>query len=220
MKKFLSQLIIIFTICSCSLIPERSFYEQMEDDRFGSMFAPGRDFRVVSGDFGHVHREQEEMLSRTPASAHQRQMMQFQDSFKQELDGLRSKLSEEELHHFAQNEKYLANSSEKIYFLRLSNMQERNSYLLSKGIKTRYSPIDALWSRSQPVAQDVSLGMSKQDVESIWGQPARIDIAGDPQYQNERWAYETGHSYRYVYFEGGRVEGWSTPNAQSQYVSR
>jgi hypothetical protein len=213
MKKYLSHVFFISVLSSCSLIPERSFYEQMEEDKFGAMFAPSRDFRVVSGDYGYMYREQDEMLARTPASAHQREMMQFQDSFEQELHALTAKLSEEELHHYAQNQKHLANTSEKIYFLRLSGLRERNTYLISKGVKPRYE-------QGQMRAQDVTLGMSKQDVERIWGQPVRIDIAGDPQYQNERWAFQVGNSYRYVYFEGGRVEGWSTPNTQSQYVSR
>lgn len=64
---------------------------------------------------------------------------------------------------------------------------------------------------------DVTLGMSSQQVYSVWGEPADIETAGDPRYGNQRWIYYLGLSSpwsmrqaRVVYFEQGRVVGWET----------
>ena len=60
--------------------------------------------------------------------------------------------------------------------------------------------------------QDVFLGMGMRDVQGVWGSPDRIQIAGDPQYRNQRWVYTeatpVGHAQRVVYFEDGEVVGW------------
>ena len=42
-----------------------------------------------------------------------------------------------------------------------------------------------------------------------WGRPDRMDVAGDPKFQNERWAYQRDGVTNYIYFENGRVEGWN-----------
>lgn len=53
------------------------------------------------------------------------------------------------------------------------------------------------------------LGMTKGDVVSSWGQPQGVDFAGDPRMQNERWSFYSQGRVHYVYFEGGRVQGWN-----------
>jgi hypothetical protein len=70
-------------------------------------------------------------------------------------------------------------------------------------------------SHSHP--NDVALGMAKGDVRLIWGSPQRIQVAGGPLSENERWFYpsSTGiygglDSTRIVYFERGQVTGWET----------
>ena len=62
---------------------------------------------------------------------------------------------------------------------------------------------------------ELTLGMGKSDVLSVWGQPRTIETAGNPELGNQRWVYFTRLSerlgsgpQRMVYFEGGRVAGW------------
>ncbi len=62
---------------------------------------------------------------------------------------------------------------------------------------------------------ELTLGMEKDDVLSVWGQPRAVESAGDPQVGNQRWIYLNGLSEnwsigpkRIVYFEAGRVSGW------------
>ena len=59
--------------------------------------------------------------------------------------------------------------------------------------------------------------MSKRAVQESWGEPERIEVAGNPTYGNERWKYSTyvsstegfNEEERMIYFEGGRVVGWN-----------
>ncbi len=53
------------------------------------------------------------------------------------------------------------------------------------------------------------VGMDKQAVIRSWGKPYRIEVAGNPKNQNERWIFNKGNSrIDYVYFESGIVQGW------------
>ena len=54
------------------------------------------------------------------------------------------------------------------------------------------------------------LNMTKEDVISSWGRPDRVDIAGKPSYENERWVYRRDGAVKYIYFEAGKVGGWTT----------
>ncbi len=55
---------------------------------------------------------------------------------------------------------------------------------------------------------ELFLGMSKAQVLRAWGRPGRVDIAGNPKYQNERWAFFAKSNVYYVFFEAGSVQGW------------
>ncbi|MCC7442087.1 MAG: hypothetical protein IT285_10655 [Bdellovibrionales bacterium] len=64
---------------------------------------------------------------------------------------------------------------------------------------------------------DVELGMPMEDVKGAWGEPRRVQMAGNPEYGNQRWIYELGgtstgaqRAARIVYFEEGQVVGWET----------
>ncbi len=50
--------------------------------------------------------------------------------------------------------------------------------------------------------------MSKNDIVASLGKPARVEIAGNPSYENERWVYQFNGSSKYIYFESGVVQGW------------
>ena len=65
----------------------------------------------------------------------------------------------------------------------------------------------------------VTLGMTQEEVREIWGTPNEVEAAGRRE-GDERWVYEEGlsafrnariHRNRTVYFEHGRVAGWSSP---------
>lgn len=54
----------------------------------------------------------------------------------------------------------------------------------------------------------LSVGMTKNQVLGLWGEPLSIDYAGNPRYENERWRYRIAGQTREVFFEAGRVDGW------------
>ena len=56
--------------------------------------------------------------------------------------------------------------------------------------------------------KSIHLGMNKRDVLKYWGTPSRIDLAGDPGEENERWSFFKSNSIKHVYFEKGVVQGW------------
>lgn len=210
----LSNLLLLTLLCGAcaNLQSGRSFLTEMgQDDR--SFFEPGDDFPVLAGDSGRTWRNRRELLSRTPASEEDLAERRGRRSLKEELRQLEGSQSEGA---FSQYEKYqhrFSNISERIYYLRLSPA-ERESYLQSRGF---VEPV--AFKESRPVVTpherlsanrftDVSLGMSKDDVRYTWGRPSRVEVAGNPSNENERWLYNMNGAARYIYFESGRVEGW------------
>lgn len=71
---------------------------------------------------------------------------------------------------------------------------------------------------------DVMIGMSRSQVRGSWGEPSRIQVAGNTESGNERWIYSEnvsnhlqGGMTRIIYFEQGQVVGWeSTGSPYSQ----
>lgn len=56
------------------------------------------------------------------------------------------------------------------------------------------------------------------EVAKTWGEPARVQSAGQPELGNQRWVYPESSAYikpkaRVIYFERGRVAGWETVSA-------
>jgi hypothetical protein len=45
----------------------------------------------------------------------------------------------------------------------------------------------------------------------MWGRPAQVEVAGNPDNENERWTFFESGSMRQVYFESGSVQGWNIP---------
>ena len=117
------------------------------------------------------------------------------------------------IRHYRRNERHLRGMAEKIQFLQLPTLQERNHYIYSKG--RGFDPTRAPASfkplrRHDRRGGQIFTGMSKTDVVQAWGRPYRRDIAGEEKYQNERWIYRRGGKVKLVYFEGGVVNGWRT----------
>ena len=63
--------------------------------------------------------------------------------------------------------------------------------------------------RPNHLERGIQIGMSKTQVEQLWGRPVNIEVAGDPRYENERWSFYHQGKMNYVYFESGEVQGWS-----------
>src|SRR5690606_6669131 len=87
--------------------------------------------------------------------------------------------------------------SERIYFLKLSDY-ERRDYLISRGLIEVKESAPTLQIAG---TQGVKRGMSKSEVVTSLGNPARIDVAGNPQNENERWLYTANGTQKYIYFE-------------------
>ena len=196
-----------------------------QNERF---FAPGQDFRLVSGDSGQIARTPQEIVYRTPASAKTELQLRREKSLKEELMQKERRLSLRERERYSQIKDQLASDSEKIYYLDLYP-QERSQYLQTKRpmISSRQRNSRHKHSFKRPLRKsllpgrglaslepyhqrkgELFLGMSKNEVLRAWGRPGRIDIAGNPEYQNERWAFFVGSGVYYVFFEGGIVQGW------------
>lgn len=218
--KYFQVLILSLSLTSCAqLLEGRSFISEM--DRETDLFlVPGRDFRTVSGDTGRAYRSGQEIMERTPANYRSKEEYLQQKSLLKELSWRESQLSEHERLRYQQVSSYLPTESEKIYFLSLSAF-ERERYLEARGaFEAEPSPPMSSLGRfpasgTAPLALEhwqyssISLGMDKDRVMDIYGHPTRVDVAGNPRLENERWAFIENGRVRYVYFEGGVVQGWA-----------
>ena len=122
-------------------------------------------------------------------------------------------MKERELYNEVQTQ--FEGPSEKIYYLSLSP-SERREYLDVKRIDygprsygSYRSPSRGLASLAPIYRETLQLGMTKDQVVSTWGRPARVEVAGNPRNENERWAFYDNGRVKYVYFEGGAVQGWN-----------
>ncbi len=201
-------LVLLTMVASCALTPQRSFLTEMEHDD-SSLFEAGRDFPVVPGDTGRAWRGKKEWKKRIPAS-HTAQLREREKrSLEDDLKRLESKQSDGELAQYKKFRTQLGSTSERIYFLQIKGKKERDDYLASRGLieSEELMPGERFWATQ---SQEILVGMSKNDVEASWGRPERVDVAGNPHNENERWLYRRDGAGKYIYFEGGRVGGWST----------
>lgn len=204
---YLMTFLFLSISASCALMPDRTYLSKMEHDD-SSLFTPKEDFAVVGGDSGRDWRTSSEWKQRIPASEHQTKEEKHQDMIKSQLAELESKQSDEDRAFFHQYNQSFASDSERIYFLGLNSL-EKKQYLKAKGIgndDSFYTPLERQIASEQA---EILLGMGKEEVISLWGHPDRREIAGQPRYENERWLYNRAGQGRFIYFEGGRVEGWT-----------
>jgi hypothetical protein len=209
--KSLGLLLLTLPLVACSLVPNRTYLSEMEDDD-SAFFQPREDFQVVAGDTGRDWRNQREWNRRTPASESTRLKEREDRLLEDELRRLESAQSEGAQKHYQQYRARLGSTSERIYFLQLKGKAEREEYLSARGLMAADNavmPHEYRWAADQG---ELLLGMSKDDVESSWGRPERVDIAGNPTYENERWMYRRDGAAKYIFFEGGKVGGWSSTN--------
>lgn len=204
----LLSLVALTAITGCGTL-DRSYIAQMEQDD-SRFFMAGRDFPVMSGDTGNPYRTKEEIKKRTPASVREQKAQKEELSLKQELAQKEESMSEFEMAEYARDSKYLPSESDKLYYLSLSD-SEKAVYIQTK--KDEYNQDHGagkdLAKERSIHAPEIYLGMSKDEVIQKWGRPTRIQIAGNPKYQNELWLFSEDGSYRQVFFESGRVNGWA-----------
>jgi hypothetical protein len=181
----------------------RDYVAEMERDD-SSFFNPRVDFPVVAGDTGRDWESTSDRKNRTPASVDEIQDNKSRRFLTQELRKLEGQQSDNALEQYEKNKHQFKTTSEKIYFLKLSQF-ERKDYLASRGfIKEESSPRQIFAMRDSKVAS----GMSKSQVMENWGEPKRVEVAGNPSYENERWLYSVNGATKYIYFESGVVRGW------------
>ena len=206
-KAFLLVGVTILTSSCALMLPSRSFIDEMERE---SLYSPGRDFPVVAGDTGDVRIGKEELMSRTPSSERSRLLNKEAASIQNELIQKEDLMEEEEKARYAMDKKFLQTDSDKLYYLSLSPY-DRTSY-----IATKKSDLQEELEQGRNMVQNRSvhsgelfLGMDKNEVVEMWGKPSRVEIAGNPANQNERWSFREDGSVRQVYFESGKVQGWA-----------
>ncbi|EQC46288.1 lipoprotein [Bacteriovorax sp. DB6_IX] len=213
MRLVLSMMIFGLFLTSCGPISiSRSFVDEM-DDQGDEYLVAGKNFDVLPGDSGAHPYQKEDMMSRTPDRHEDYPEWSERQRIRKELTQKLSALSEEQQIWFRRNEHLFANDSQKLYFLGLSQ-SERDDYLVSihsKKISSTTKRAPASKFRYSPRAsREVFMGMPKDQVVNLWGQPHRVDVAGDPRYENERWTFYENGQRKYIYFAKGRVEGWVT----------
>jgi hypothetical protein len=119
--------------------------------------------------------------------------------------------------NYLKHRDYFSNDSERIYYLNLQTFEERENFLRSKGFRSDRQQFTRKERRMASFSNEVIYGMNKNAVLSIMGKPVRIDIAGHPSLENERWAYEVrGGVTKFIYCERGQVEGWTEDRQYTQ----
>lgn len=195
---------------SCAaFMPDRSFIEEMnrESDPF---LQAGKDFPVVSGDTGEAYRSRDEVKKRTPSSERERKQNLETASIKQELEQKEADIPEELLEQYSKDKKFLPTDSDKLYYLSLG-ASERSNYIQTKRqdmAEDQGKGQDFVQKRSVH-AGEIYLGMGKSQVVQVWGKPSRVEIAGNPKHQNERWSFVEDGNVKQIYFESGKVQGWA-----------
>ena len=110
---------------------------------------------------------------------------------------------------------WLKSEDEKKEFLSLSSLESRKAWVDEKKILQRVNENNTEY-KDLVDNQDIAIGMPMEFVKKSWGDPASMEVAGNPIYKNEKWKYirqlSTTDGFnqekRIVYFEGGRVVGW------------
>lgn len=220
---FLCYITLLLNFASCSSLFMSNDYDVLSDNKPDNFFQPDRDFFITSGDTGRNYDTPEQSLNRQLASmalegdqkttenqltADQKEQLALAQEVKQ-LENTQPQMLYE---HYLRYREYFHNDSERIYFLQISSLQEREHYLESKGfIKTEdYKYADDLNTKER--TDQILQGMAPVQVRKLMRNPASIEVVDNQSgiAPRERWAYpqSTGRM-RYIYFEQGRVIGWT-----------
>ncbi|HXH75033.1 MAG TPA: hypothetical protein VNJ08_08710 [Bacteriovoracaceae bacterium] len=203
-------LLLTMILSGCSQFKTgRSYMSEMEHDDT-PYFTAGADFPVLGGDTGRTWRGEKEQRKRTPASVEDLQENRAHRALKAELRRLEDGQNEHGIDLYEKHKNKFSTVSEKIYFLKLST-NERYEYLGSRGFIAESPSLRVQTSKAQMHAErrsNIMLGMSKAEVKGNFGKPSKVEVAGNPSYENERWVYSNNGATKYIYFESGKVGGW------------
>lgn len=190
---------------------DRRDFEMVMDERMNGdeMWVPEKDFPVIPGDSGRAYRDKTALMNRVPATARDQKEREYYKSLSEEIIYLENKLSEREYEDYQKIKPQIGGLSEQIYFLRLS-YADKLEYIQSRGIQIKKSyTVQGFENYQYSPSQPVGIGMSKEQVMQRWGSPVQREYAGSPTEQNEKWSYRVNGRTKHIYFEQGRVEGWT-----------
>lgn len=202
--RFLFSISILLSLSSCAdLQLGRNFMAAMEQDDT-SFFNPEKDFPVVAGD-----KAWSDTPSRGPASEEDLMNDRASRALRAELRSLESAETDESASLYSEYKDKMRSTSEKIYFLKLP-LHERKEYLMTRGFikepeKQMFAPHERVFAIRK---NDILMGMTKMDVMESLGKPLRVEVAGNPRNENERWLYRMNGGTKFIYFESGKVGGW------------
>jgi hypothetical protein len=192
-------LLVLLTGCA-QFQTGRTYLSDMGSDS-QSFYNPHTDFPIVAGDNEDFGLSQDELYERAPRTEEEVRERRFRQILQEELHALESGQSGGAAKLYTKYKKKIGSTSERIYFLKLP-ASERLDYLEARGLLETAERAPASQS------SQVGMGMTKDQVLGSYGKPQRIEIAGNPSYENERWQYVINGASKYIYFEAGRVEGW------------
>lgn len=125
--------------------------------------------------------------------------------------------SKREKEHYSKLLPWFKNDQERLDYLLLPNLTEKQQWALDKRMWNRaQTPNDTM--KTMMITGDIAIGMPMDYVIKSWGEPQSREVSGQALFKNEKWKYQkqisTREGYkvekRFVYFEGGRVVGWET----------
>ena len=199
---------LLLLLSACAEFPTGRTYLSEMDHEDSTFYRPDEDFPVVGGDAEVTGMSMNEYRrTRMPRSEEEKSYDRETQVLREELRALENAQSEEEMEFYQDHKKKFANTSEKIYYLKLPR-GERRQYLQERGFLQSPARSPASVGTYSPKRNEVFMGMTKNDVMGSLGKPSRVEVAGNPSFENERWLYNFNGSSKYIYFESGVVQGW------------
>lgn len=183
-------------------------------DEVEPYYVPDRDFAISSGDTGQTFQPLEDIIARTPAGLEDENDKSLSPELREKyqlekelsiLERSQPPMLEEMYFLYKQD---FRNDSERIYFLQLPSIRDRENYLVSKGMKKQSETPQYLSDlNSKDDQREILTGMSPIQVRKIAGNPSFIEEVSD---QRMRWGFYLPRSrVRYIYFDSGQVQGWT-----------
>lgn len=204
---------IVFAILSgCSFIPERSYSDLMQEEN--DFYIPDRDFVIAAGDTGERFESLQSTIARTPASLEENdeslpQELREKYQLERELASLEQRQPPMFQEMYWLYKEQFGNDSERIYFLGLPSLRDREQYLSMRGLKSSEQKpkyLSELISREDH--REILTGMSAIQVRKLAGNPSYVEAVNAEG--TARWAYRLpNYRVRYIYFDQGAVKGWS-----------
>ena len=211
MRALLLFLFIGQMVGCAELMQGTSYWDVMNQPE--PFFVPQKDFPLTAGDSGKVAFGDSEVKARTPETPKQQERYAYEQSLQRELFNNEQQLDEGERRFYNKYRQHLPTVSDRIYFLGL-DPNSRREYLKDLGViehqvaHSRGRSIASVAFGDMSLEKPLTVGMTKNEVSVTWGQPAIVEFAGNPSFQNERWSFSRNGRTNYIYFESGRVSGW------------